>query len=93
MPGLLNKFILWDRGDTYQSGKITCKISDEVYVFRADPVGVGGGGPPVSLCFAVPVVWDELFIFDTRAELDAFLAWLETPSETPRVVNFEKKKP
>lgn len=90
---LTGMFFILDKGDRFFTGAILSEITDGIYLTQADGNGVqypkelmsiddmlgttNYGGPNCSL-------------FSTRAEMDDWLTWIETPSE-PRVINLVKK--
>jgi len=101
MVTMLGMFFHRDLGDYYQTGEIIRKVSPEAYLTRVD--FINGDNPcPINplIMFAVmdfSDVDDEglpIFrFFDTRSDLQAWLAWMDKPDDEPKkVVRLVKKE-
>jgi hypothetical protein len=86
--GLAGKFI-FHMGEEYsRSGEIIEQVSDDVILVKfdhnCDCTPRPQGALPVtinSLATGIEDMDNTCEIFNTRADLDAFLEWLDTPSE------------
>ena len=89
MQSLEGKFVLWNGPESYRTGQIKTGFEDSVMV-QFDRMGDNSDASwnfPMELVCGEELthaVEDGLKVwgfFDTRQELDAFLAWLDSPSE------------
>ena len=98
---MIGMFFHRDLGDYYQTGEIIRKVNPEAYLTRLDVIN-GSERCPVNplVMFAVMDLTDldedgnPIFrFFDTRDDLQAWLAWMDTPDDEPKkVVRLVKKE-
>lgn len=90
MKSLIGKFVHLSQDEYYSTGKIL-DVSTDLLLIENDPFG----GSPIAVkrLVPLPVVWEELSIFDTRQDLQAWLDWVTLPAEKsgPRIVSIVSK--
>lgn len=92
MNGLVGRFVFWGTDDFCLAGEIIDRVEDGCYLVKQDPAP--DNSPMPHRVLPLHMAWEEAFFFDTRAELDAWYVWLDTPSDTskkPKVVAINGK--
>ena len=76
---LLHKFIFIDRDEYVQSGEIVGTACDHVYLVKLDADPAPNANPQVSILISVSdmVESEACFIFDSRDEMETWIAWLD----------------
>ena len=94
---LAGMFFTRDDDDRFCTGEIVAEVAPEAYMIKVDTdAAVPANLAPMELVHIADMLltdsqgWRRWVFFKSRAELDAWIAWLEAPS-TPRVVNLVKK--
>jgi hypothetical protein len=92
---IVGMFFLRDGGEYYVTGEILAEVKDGFYLMKPDNMN----GIPVSSPLEVVQIEDmtlmndygipAISLFSTREALDAWIAWIDTPSK-PRVLNLVK---
>lgn len=92
---MIGLFFYRDIGDYYQTGEIIRQVHENAYLTRLDDVSDECSASRSTL-FLFTVEGDFSAInhdgnsifrfFDTRADLQAWLTWLNTPTETPKEI-------
>lgn len=85
---LTGLWFIWDSGESFRTGQFKSRIDDGAYLIQHDDM-TDGELPIVpmqivDLCDLTETLecgHKRFSIFATRADLDKWLEWLETPSE------------
>jgi hypothetical protein len=98
MKSLVGKFAFYDEGETYQTGEIVAAASPDAYLIKFDSYGHGDAPLPMEVvsveemaamvnhgpnCNCHQKAWR---FFETRAEMEAWVKWLDTPPPEPKKV-------
>lgn len=97
MSALVNKHFMIDDDASYRTGSVIALVSEGIYLIACDNMQDNDVRLPLELA----CIDEMLFVqggvrrfnfFETRADLDAWLKWLDTPSEArPKVVSLVRR--
>jgi hypothetical protein len=97
---LVGKFAFRYAGESYQSGEVMASVAPDVYLikldYHGDCRGDGISMPMQVVCVQEMVAADPMKtrFFDTRAELDAWLKFVDDltlPDPSTKVMKFERR--
>lgn len=91
---LIDKWVFISEDDFHNTGKIVSVITG-MHVFLVVDVRSVNGVPPHTRIFEICDVLNETgsAFFDSEAQLDEFITWMDTPQEGKlKVVKMEKKE-
>ncbi len=101
MSYLINKFVFVDEtGKSYRTGEIVAAIDDHFYMVRFDDMALKVPSKSTTLVCLHEMAGtygdgeDEFkswHFFDTRADLQEYIAWLEAPTK-PEVVKLSSRR-
>lgn len=93
---LVGMFYLRDCVDAYSTGEIVAQVQEFIYLLQPDNMK----GTPVQMPLELMALGDmteisqngipAMSLFHTRAELDAYVEWMDAPAE-PRVMSIVPK--
>lgn len=77
MDSLLFRWLFINRDDYYMVGQILGVAFEDKLIVKIRPPD----GPMVTSLIDVDTLDEDSHIFETEADLDEWLAWMETPSD------------
>jgi hypothetical protein len=97
MSYLIGKFVLVDSGESYRTGEIVTTLDDHYFMVRFDNMmeKVPAKSTTLVCLHEMSATYgDEEFkswhFFDTRADLQGYVEWLDAPAEAAEVVKLVK---
>jgi hypothetical protein len=93
---LVGKFIFVDSGEHYKTGEVAEAITPELYLIKVDSFDPKAPPSSILLHASYMVGHDDeqgfCCFFNSRLEMQDWLAWLETPAEEPKKPKLVKFK-
>jgi hypothetical protein len=95
---LVGMSLFFDNGESYRTGKVTDLVAENVYLLAFDNMSNDSVPPHLELAgieemtSVTPDGSKQFSFFKTRADLDAWMEWLNSPPDSKtKVVSLVKK--